>query len=101
MLYFVLIIGALGFLAFAPVADTGTILDAVIGVITKGPHIGPYTNDSDDDGLIDDDPQSLADAMGLSVDELAMARAISSEEGNSETLRQICVAWVIYNNGGP
>jgi hypothetical protein len=54
----------------------------------------------DDGENVDQTPQELADSAGLDLDTYALARMISSEEGNSSNIRQVAVAWVMVNNGG-
>lgn len=75
-----------------------TIATELLGAIKKGRRL--TTTTSDDDDAIDQSPESIADEMGVSLQRATLARIISSEEGNSEQLRQLAVAFVAYNNGG-
>lgn len=87
------------FIMFVPVLDSGTIGGQVLGYIAKGGRVGSRST-MDDGENVDQTPQDLADAAGLDLDTYALARMISSEEGNSANIRQEAVAWVMVNNGG-
>lgn len=67
-----------------------------LALATRGPRL-THAPSADDSGIVDADPQALADEAGLSLEAYALARAISSEEGNSSTTTQAAVAWAIKN----
>jgi len=75
-----------------------TIATQILGAIKKGPRLTRTT--SEDDELIDQSPQSIAEQMGVDLNRATLARVISSEEGNSEKIRQLAIAYVTFNNGG-
>lgn len=87
------------FIIFVPVLDTGTIGGEILGYITKGGRVGSRSTMEDGEN-VDQSPEELAASAGLDVDTYALARMISSEEGNSANVRQAAVAWVMVNNGG-
>lgn len=95
-----LVIGIIvAFIIFIPVLETGTIGGQILGYIEKGGRVG--TRSSMDDGEnVDQSPDELAASANLDLDTYALARMISSEEGNSANIRQAAVAWVMVNNGG-
>jgi hypothetical protein len=66
------------------------------GEITRGKRLshGPAVNA---DGIVDADPQALADEAGLTIEANSLARLISSEEGTSDTTTQAAVAWAVKN----
>jgi len=70
--------------------------DVVVSTIVNGTRIGPKTQLSDD-GLIQVDPQQLADDAGLGLDTYALARALKSEHGNDPDAYLVAVAWAIRN----
>jgi len=82
---------------FFPYEGT-TIATELLGAIKKGRRL--TTTTSEDDDAIDQSPESIASDMGVNLQVATLARVISSEEGNSEQLRQLCVGYVTYNNGG-
>jgi hypothetical protein len=87
------------FVVFVPVLDTGTIGGQILGYIQKGGRVGNRSTMADN-ANVDQAPEDLAASAGLDVDTYALARMISSEEGNSANIRQAAVAWVMVNNGG-
>lgn len=73
-----------------------TFRDAIAG-ITQGRRLTrcPYNKTT---GVADCDPQQLADAAGLDLDTYALARMISSEEGNSTPAVQALIAHAALNH---
>ena len=94
-----LLVGLVVFVLLVPVLDTGSIGGVILGYIAKGSRVGPKST-MDDDQNVDQSPDDLAASAGLDLDTYALARMISSEEGNSSSARQAAVAWVMLNNGG-
>lgn len=74
----------------------GVLADFLAALHGRGSRVGPSTSPNSL-GVIQDDPQSLADSAALDLDVYALARAISSEEGNSPKLQKVAVGWAITN----
>lgn len=91
--------GLVLFVLLVPVLDTGSIGGVILGYVAKGGRVGTRSSMADDEN-VDQTPDDLAASAGLDVDTYALARMISSEEGNSANIRQAAVAWVMLNNGG-
>lgn len=98
--------GVLGLAAVAFVAGavvllggSGSLDDFVATITGRGGRVGLRTH-VDTLGIVEDDPQSLADAAGVELNRYALARMISSEEGNSAVLVKIAVAFAAKNEIG-
>lgn len=52
---------------------------------------------ADSTGLVDADPDELADDAGASLEAYALARMISSEEGQQDPTTQAAIAWATIN----
>lgn len=89
---------ALLFLLYLADGD-GVVADLLATITGRGARVGPATA-ADALGVIPDDPESLARAAALSLDVYALARAISSEEGNQPTLYKLAVGWAMTNKAG-
>src|SRR4051812_41751354 len=48
-------------------------------------------------GVVEDDPQALADEAGFTLDQYALARMISSEEGQADPTTKAAIAWATVN----
>jgi hypothetical protein len=94
------ILAVLGLAIGLAVVLGGGDLEGFIATIQgRGSRVGPRTH-VDDMGIVEDDPQSLASAAGVELNRYALARMISSEEGNSATLVKIAVAFAAVNEIG-
>lgn len=64
--------------------------------ITRGARLthGAY---DDDTGVVTDDPAALASTADLTEDQYALARCLSSEEGNSSNAIKVAVCWAVIN----
>lgn len=87
--------------AFAGSPEEGgpvaTALADLLATITgRGPRRGPRTT-PDTLGVIREDPRSLADSAAMDLDSYALARALSSEEGQSPAPYKVAVGWAIRN----
>jgi hypothetical protein len=69
-----------------------TIVDKII----NGSRVGPRTS-LRADGLVDEDPQELANVAELPLDSYALARALASEHGQDPDVYCEAVAWAIRN----
>jgi hypothetical protein len=49
-------------------------------------------------GVVPGDPDALASSAGLDVETYSLARALASEEGGSDKLIKVAVAWAIKNH---
>lgn len=70
--------------------------EAVMDKIVNGNRVGPKTA-LRDDGLVDADPQELADEADLDLDTYALARALVSEHGWDPDPYLVAVGWAIKN----
>lgn len=77
--------------------DDDSIVSDLLNTITRGARL---TNASYDHatGVVSADPAELAAQMGATLDECALARMLSSEEGRSDNTTKAAVAWVACNN---
>jgi len=76
-----------------PVEGVTVILDG----IARGQRLTTATYGSD--GVVNADPQGLADLAGASsLDAYALARMISSEEGKADNTTKAAVAWAAVNH---
>lgn len=86
-----------GFLAFKgdgnPVDGVEDLYASITG---RGDRLTHATYDSST-GVVTDDPDTLASTAGLTTEQHALARALSSEEGGSGTTIKVAVAWAIIN----
>ena len=80
-------------------AGGGTVADFLATVTGRGSRVGDQTS-LDASGVVQDDPQALADSASLSLDQYALARMVSSEEGISPTIYKIAVAHAARNKTG-
>ena len=72
------------------------VTDAINGLIAKGARLtrAPYDKTT---GVVNANPQALADSTTYDLETYALARAIASEEGDGSDFLQICVGWAIKN----
>lgn len=70
--------------------------DVSTGGSNNGAIVGPPTTVGGD-GLVDADPQELADAAGLDVETYALARCLASEHARDPDLYLVCVGWAVRN----
>ncbi len=93
----VLILLGLGAIVLAGHAGA---LDAVLAKLQgRGSRVGRATHPNTL-GVVEDDPQSLADSAALDLGVYALARMISSEEGNSPQAQKVAVGWAAHNAHG-
>ncbi len=72
------------------------VTDAINGLVAKGARLTrvPYDKTT---GIVNADPQALADSTTYDLETYALARAIASEEGDGSDFLQLCVGWAIKN----
>lgn len=70
--------------------------DLYASITGRGARLTHATYDSDA-GVVTDDPETLAQTAGLSDEQHALARCVSSEEGGSPTNIKVAVCWAIIN----
>jgi hypothetical protein len=78
----------------------GVLTEALATLGGRGQRVGDATTPNGL-GIVDEDPERLAASAGLDVDTYALARLISSEEGNSSPLEKLAVGWAAWNAHGP
>lgn len=89
-----LLVGAVALLAHAGV------IDDFLGTINgRGSRVGPQTH-VNALGVVPSEPEALAAGAGLDLVTYALARMISSEEGNSPGLEKLAVAFAAWNAHG-
>jgi hypothetical protein len=79
------------------VADgVSTLVDDVVNGITRGARVtnAPYDKST---GVVNADPQGLADQGGVDLDTMALARMLSSEEGSSDNTTKAACCWAAVN----
>jgi hypothetical protein len=76
--------------------DPVAAVENVYAEITRGDRLTHGTYDSDT-GVVTDDPATLATTANLTEDQYALARCLSSEEGNSSTPIKVAVCWSVIN----
>jgi hypothetical protein len=82
----------------ALVAGQGDPIDGgltLLNEIARGKRLTHATYGAD--GVVNVPPEDLAQMMGASLDETALARMISSEQGNSDTQTKAAIALVCVN----
>jgi hypothetical protein len=94
----VLIVVGLGLAIIA--GHAGVVGDLLATVGGRGARVGTATSPNAL-RVIEDDPQRLADSAALDLDTYALARLISSEEGNSPAVEKLAVGWAAWNAHGP
>lgn len=72
------------------------LADLLASITGRGPKRGPSTT-PDGLGVIREDPQGLANSAALDLDVYALARMLSSEEGNAPTLYKVAVGFAARN----
>jgi hypothetical protein len=80
------------------VADgVSSLVEDVVNGITRGARVtnAPYDKAT---GLVNADPQALADQAGVDLDTMALARMLSSEEGQSDNTTKAACAWAAVNH---
>lgn len=79
--------------------DARQIIDDGVGLVTRGSRLtsAPYDKGT---GVVPGSPQSLADQTSYDLETYSLARAISSEEGNSDDTTKLAVGWAIKNRAG-
>jgi hypothetical protein len=87
------VIAALTWIGEGDPVDGGITL---VNEITRGKRVTHAAYN--DAGVVPDDPSDLASQAGVDLDTYAMARMISSEEGNSETRIKILVGYCLQNH---
>lgn len=83
---------------FASQGANNDPIDGAIGFLqslTRGRRLTHAV--ADDTGVVEADPGDLASQAGLTLDQYALARTISSEEGDSDNVTQGAVAWATLN----
>lgn len=75
-----------------PIAGAEDVLSSIVrgARLTRAPY-------SKTDGLVHTSPEDLAAQAGLDQETYSLARAISSEEGNSDNATKAAVGWCIVN----
>lgn len=79
------------------VADgVSSLVDDVVATITRGARVtnAPYDKTT---GVVNADPQALADQAGVDLNTMALARMLSSEEGESDNTTKAACAWAAFN----
>lgn len=76
--------------------DPVAAVENVYAEITRGDRLTHAAYDSDT-GVVTDDPDTLASSASLTDDQYALARCLSSEEGNSSTAIKVAVCWSVIN----
>lgn len=71
-------------------------VDDAIGLVVSGPLL-THAHYNTTTGVVDADPQALADSTPYDLETYALARAIASEEGSGSDFLQLCVGWAIKN----
>jgi hypothetical protein len=80
-----------------PIAGVEDIGEDLYASITgRGSRLTHGTYDSTT-GVITDDPDTLATTAGLTDEQYALARCLSSEEGNSSNAIKVAVCWAVIN----
>lgn len=82
--------------AAASDVDFGSLLGSLVG---RGRRVGPRTA-INILGVVPQDPQQLADQAGLPLEVYALARMISSENGNDSPAIKLAIAWAALNHAG-
>jgi hypothetical protein len=75
-----------------PIEGALNTLDMIDG---RGSKVTNYPADAN--GLVDTDPQTIADFAGVSVDVMAGARMLASEEPHSDRPTKIAIMWCLIN----
>jgi hypothetical protein len=86
------------FVVLALVTGDGDPIDGgltLLNEITRGKRLTHATYGAD--GVVNVDPADLADMMGATIDETALARMISSEQGQSDATTKAAIALVAVN----
>lgn len=83
-------------LALAALFGGGAMGELLAAIHGRGSRVGPATK-PDGLGVIRVDPWGLATAAGLDLDTYAVARMLSSEEGNSPGAYKVAVAFAVVN----
>jgi hypothetical protein len=98
-MFAVVVIAVLIFAFVVPILPkTGTLAQFAIGAIVKGSRVGDATSPNPDAPTeIAQDPTTLAADAGLDLDTYALARVISSEEGNSPNAFQLAIGCAMRN----
>ena len=76
----------------------GNPIEGVVTAIneaTRGPRL--TYSPADPQGLVVDDPQTLAEESGYSLEAYAAGRMLASEESTSNTTTQAAVVWALIN----
>lgn len=76
--------------------DVTNAIDDVVNGIVRGKRLTNAPADTDS-GIVEEDPQSLADSCGYDLETYSLMRAISSEEGGSTNATKVAVGWAIKN----
>lgn len=89
---------ALGGLIVASTAGL-SIADFIGTLKGRGSRVGPATK-LNALGVVEGDPEMQAAGAGLDLATYALARMISSEEGNSDYVQKVAVGWAAWNAHG-
>ena len=79
-----------------PLGDLRQYVNDAVSLVTLGKAV-THAHYNTTTGVVDADPQALADSTSYDLETYALARAIASEEGNGSDLLQLCVGWAIKN----
>jgi hypothetical protein len=87
------------FLVLAWSAGNGNVaegLSSLVSEITQGPKVtnAPYDPTT---GIVNSDPNALAAQAGVDLNTYALARMLSSEEGQSDNTTKAACAWAAFN----
>lgn len=72
------------------------LVDQVTGPIINGARVGPATTVGTD-GIIPDDPATLAAAAGLDIETYSLARCLMSEHGTDPDPYLVAAGWAVAN----
>lgn len=92
------VVGA-AIIGLAVLFGTGSLDDVLAQINGRGERVGPATS-VDGNGVVQADRMSLAQAAGIPLPTYALARMVSSEEGNSPREYKVAVAWAAWNKWG-
>lgn len=76
--------------------DLRQAVNSAVNLVVKGQRLthAPYDTTT---GIVNADPQALADSTTYDLETYALARAIASEEGRSSDFVKLCTGWAIRN----
>jgi hypothetical protein len=79
--------------------ETGILSAFLATVQGRGSRVGTRTA-VDDLGVVPDSPATLAASAALDIDTYALARMLSSENGNDPAIYKVAIGWAAVNRAG-